>query len=284
MKFGKTGESVPIIGYGTWRLGGGWWRPDRSKDLDAIEAISHAIEEGSTFVDTAEAYGGGHTEELVGRALEPLEASIRGKVFIATKVDKEHLTPDQVMRSCEGSLRRLGVRQIDLLQIHWPNPNIPISDTMKAFEQLVDSGKVRYVGVSNFTSKQVEAAQSEMRKYEVQSNQVSYSMANRSPEADVLPYCKRNGLTVIAYSPLARGELPAVFNSLPVLEQLCRRKAVTASQLALCWLSAKGNVLSIPKAATLEHIDENIAAGDLELNHDEIELIDRALSQKGSNP
>ncbi len=282
MKLGKTGESVPVIGYGTWRLGGGWWRPDRSKDLDAIKAIAHAVEEGSTFVDTAEAYGGGHTEELVGRALESLEASIRGKVFIATKVDKEHLSSDQVVRSCEGSLRRLGVRQIDLLQIHWPNPSVPISDTMKAFEQLVDIGKVRYIGVSNFTSKQVEAAQSEMHRHEIQSNQVSYSMADRSPEADVLPYCKRNGLTVIAYSPLARGELPTIFKSLPALEELSRRKGVTASQLALCWLSAKGNVLSIPKAAKLEHIDENIAAGDLQLNQDEVELIDRALNQRSS--
>jgi diketogulonate reductase-like aldo/keto reductase len=272
MVFGRTDEIVPVIGFGTWKIGGGWYSPDNSHDKEAIEAMRLAIELGSTFVDTAEAYGGGHTEELVGKALSKVENS---EVFVATKVSPEHLHYDDVIKSCKASLNRLGVKQIDLYQVHWPNPSIPISETMRAFEYLVDKGFIRYIGVSNFSVELFEEAQSSLHKYEIQSNQVSYSFFDRKPERDgVLDYCKRNKVTLIAYSPLGKGKVSSDDPSLKKVDELAKKYEKTRAQILLSWLVHKGNVLPIPKAIKPEHIRENCEAGDLVLSESDYSLLD----------
>lgn len=275
-RLGKTDERVPLIGFGTWRLGGGWWSEDRSQDERAIEAIMLAVKKGCWLIDTAEAYGGGHTEELVGSALRRLRSDGDYEVFVATKVAPEHLHYDDVIRACEASLKRLGLKQVDLYQVHWPNERIDIAETMSAFERLIDEGKTRYIGVSNFSAKQVEEAQSSLRKYELVSDQVSYSFFERKPEAELLPYCRKNNLTLIAYSPLGKGAVNSSTDKrLTKIDELAARYNKTRAQILLNWLVNQGGVVAIPKAADPKHIEENASAADFEMTEAEYTLISR---------
>lgn len=275
-RLGKTDERVPLIGFGTWRLGGGWWSEDRSQDERAIEAIMLAVKRGCWLIDTAEAYGGGHTEELVGSALRRLRSDGDYEVFVATKVAPEHLHYDDVIRACEASLKRLGLKQVDLYQVHWPNERIDIAETMSAFERLIDEGKTRYIGVSNFSAKQVEEAQSSLRKYELVSDQVSYSFFDRKPEAELLPYCRKNNLTLIAYSPLGKGAVNSSTDKrLTKIDELAARYNKTRAQILLNWLVNQGGVVAIPKAADPKHIEENASAADFEMTEAEYTLISR---------
>lgn len=276
VRFGRTKETVNAIGFGTWKLGGGWNSPDHSHDRASVDIIKLAISLGADFVDTAEAYGGGHSEELVGRALAELRKDDPSlEVFLATKVSPEHLHFEDVVRSCNASLRRLGIKQIDLYQVHWPNPRIPISETMSAFEELVSQGKVRYVGVSNFPVPLLEEAQSSMSKQEIQSDQVRYNLLERSPEEDgVLDFCRKNSLTLVAYSPLARGELGSS-HALTLVDRIAQAHGATRAQVFLAWLLSKGSVLPIPKASRAEHLTENIGAADIALEPKEIAQLDR---------
>ncbi len=267
---------MPLIGFGTWRLGGGWWSEDRSQDERAIEAIVLAVKKGCWLIDTAEAYGGGHTEELVGSALRRLRSEGDYEVFVATKVAPEHLHYDDVIRSCEASLKRLGLKQVDLYQVHWPNERIDIAETMSAFERLIEEGKTRYIGVSNFSAKQVEEAQSSLRKYELVSDQVSYSFFDRKPEAELLPYCRKNNLTLIAYSPLGRGVVNSSSDKrLAKIDELATKYNKTRAQILLNWLVSRGGVVAIPKAADPKHIEENASAADFEMTEGEYTLISR---------
>jgi Predicted oxidoreductases (related to aryl-alcohol dehydrogenases) len=201
-ELGKTGEKIPALGLGTWGIGG-FSFPDYSYDQLAIEVIRFAVEIGMNFIDTAEMYGSGHSEELIGEAIK----GIRDKVFIATKVLPTNFRYEDVIKACERSLKRLKTSYIDLYQLHWPNPSIPIRETMKAMERLVDEGKIRYIGISNFSVEETVEAMNSLSKYEIVSNQVEYSLLVRDIERDLLPFCNKNKITVIAYSPLARGEL-----------------------------------------------------------------------------
>jgi diketogulonate reductase-like aldo/keto reductase len=259
MKFkflGKTKEKIPVLGMGTWKMGGEWNLPNFSKDKEEIKALKFGLKLGMRFIDTAEAYGGGHAEELVGKA-------IKGeKVFIATKVSPEHFHYKDIIKSCNASLKRLGVKQIDLYQLHWPNPLIPIKETMRAMEELVEKGKIRYIGVSNFSVEEFKEAQNALSKYEIVSNQVEYSLLSRAIEKDILPFCKKEKITLIAYSPLAQGK---IFGKLPknlslALKEISIKYNKTISQIALNWLISKKPVITIPKASKIEHIKENIGA------------------------
>ncbi len=178
---------------GTWRMGGGMG-PDSSKDQTDVEALKLGLDLGMTFIDTAEMYGSGHSEEIVSRALK----SWSMPVFVASKVSPSHFAHDDVLRSARRSLERLAVKQMDLYQLHWPNPSIPITETMRAMEKLVNDGLVRHIGVSNFSVEQMKGAQAALSKAEIASNQVEYSLLDRSVEQGILPYCKEQGLTLIA--------------------------------------------------------------------------------------
>lgn len=268
--FGRTSERVGVIGYGTYRLGGGWWRMDRSNDEAGLSALEAALESGATFIDTAEAYGAGHSEELVGEAVRRAVSKgvvAREDLFIATKVSEDHLRYDDVIRSCDASLRRLGVRQIDLYQVHWPNPAVPLQETMAALESLVDAGKIRYIGVSNFSVELFKQARENLSKYELQSDQVSYSVFDRRPEKELLGFCRKEGVELIAYSPLGAG---SKWRELPVaVKDLSRKYGKTEAQIMLNWLVSKGPVIPIPKALSSQHILENSSAADFVLTEAE---------------
>ena len=265
-KLGRTKERIPVLGMGTWKMGGGWYSMGYSRDEESVEALKLGLKLGMRFVDTAEGYGKGRAEELVGEAIKNEK-----KIFIATKVSPEHFKYEDAIKSCEASLRRLRVRQIDLYQLHWPNPNVPIEETMRAMERLVDEGKVRYIGVSNFSVEEMKEAQEALSKYEIVSNQVEYSLLCRNVEKDVLPFCQKEKITLIAYRPLAGGK---IFKFPKVFDEVCKKYDRTISQVALNWLIQKKQVVAIPKASKAEHVTDNIGTMGWKLKKSDVEKLE----------
>lgn len=258
-QLGSTGEKVPAIGIGTWKLG---INPE-----EEVKAIRDGISHGMRLIDTAEMY---HTEQIVADAIR----SEKG-VFVATKVSPNHFSHDDVIKACNQSLKNLGVKTIDLYQLHWPNPSIPIAQTMGAMEQLVKDGKIRHIGVSNFSVDELKEAQGVMKSNEIVSNQLEYSIFARTIEDEILPYCQKERITVIAYSPLARGELYAKGTSaFDALSAIAKKKGRSISQIALNWLISKPNVIAIPKASSHEHMVENSNSCDFKLDGEDLEKID----------
>ncbi len=272
-RLGKTDEKIAAIGLGTWRLGGSM-SPDYTHDLEIVDVIRQAVELGMNHIDTAEMYAGGHAEELVGRAIKVFP---RDEVFIATKVWYTNLHHDDVLQACERSLKRLGIKYVDLYMIHWPNERIPLSETMKAMEKLYKDGKARYIGVSNFSTRLVEEAQNYLSLTEIVANQVEYGLHDRSIERDLLPYCEKNGITITAYSPLGQGrlamELKARTKRTETLYEIARRYAKTPIQVALNWVIWRDNVITIPKASSKEHLKENAGACGWRLSPEDYKLL-----------
>jgi diketogulonate reductase-like aldo/keto reductase len=257
---GKTGESVAAIGLGTWNMGGRE-SPDYRDDERLIEAIRYAVELGMKHIDSAEFYAAGHAEELVGEAVKQFS---RDEVFIATKVWPSNLRYEDVIRSCRRSLERLQLKYVDLYMVHWPNPRIPLQETMKAMEKLVKDGLVRYIGVSNFDVELLEEAMNALKREEIVANQVEYSLEAREVERELIPFCERNGITVTAYTPLGKGRIPAeAASNTPrgkILAEMAQRYGKTPVQIALNWVIWRPNVITIPKAARKEHLEENAGA------------------------
>lgn len=205
MKYETLGSSslqISRIVHGCMELGGGRGTCGRTRRTPPLRA---ALEHGVTAFDTAESYGGGHSEEVVGAALAP----VRDKVVLCTKVSKEHLRKADVLAACEGSLRRLKTDYIDLYYVHWPNPDIDIGETMEAFNLLKAQGKIRAIGVSNFSVEQMRAAQ---RYAKLDALQPEYNLLCRGIEADVLPYCRENGISILTYNSIAKGILSGAFH------------------------------------------------------------------------
>jgi len=265
----RTGCKVPAIGLGTWKIGGSM-TPDHSQDDLAIKALRHGISLGMWLIDTAEIYGGGHAEELVGEAIKIFN---REKIFIVTKVWETNLRYDDVLKAAKRSLKRLKTNYIDLYLIHWPNPRIPLSETMKAMEKLVSDGLVRYIGVSNFSVKLMEEARSYLSKEDIVVNQVKYNVYDRSVERDILPYCQKEGITLMAYTPLAKGSV----STDKTLIEIGRKYGKTAAQVALNWLISKDMVIAIPKAVRIEHIEENAGAMGWRLSEEDIRYIEQRI-------
>jgi diketogulonate reductase-like aldo/keto reductase len=265
--FAKTGRKVSEIGMGTyydpiWIATAflGWRRGAGAKQ----EAITTGLDGGMTLVDTAEIYG---SETLVAKALGQRR---RDEVFVATKVWSNHLHPDALFRSFNRSLRRLGTSYIDLYQVHFPNPHVPIVETMKAMERLINEGRLMHVGVSNFSLEQIQEAQSSLAKTELSSVQLDYSLVNRNVEADILTYCDREKIALLAYYPLGHGKL--VLDSR--LDEAKSKLGKTRGQVALRWLARKANVFPIPRASRREHVTEDLAASDWELSDEDAAKID----------
>jgi diketogulonate reductase-like aldo/keto reductase len=272
-ELGRSRVKIPVLGLGTWGIGGFSGRILGGEDLD-VQALRLGLELGMRFIDSAEMYGHGHSEEVVAKAVK----GQRENVFVATKVSPEHITYDGVINACNASLRRLETKYIDLYQVHWPNPRIPISETMKAMEYLVEEGKVRHIGVSNFSVKQTREAQDVLSKNQLAANQVEYSLVNRSVEEDLLPYCAREQITIIAYSPIARGHIPQGErgDQWKVLDQISRKYGKTRAQTALNWLLMKEPVVAIPKAANPQHVKENAGAAGWRLSEEDQEALNEA--------
>ena len=262
---GKTKEYVPAIGLGTWGIGG-YEMPDYSKDDHYVRIVRRAIELGLYLIDTAEYYGKGHAEEIVGSAIKDVP---RDEVFIVTKVWYTNLRYDDVLKAARRSLKRLGVDYIDLYLIHWPNPAIPLRETMKAMEKLVNMGLVRYIGVSNFDVPLMEEARSYLSREDIVANEFKYSILDRRAERSVLPYCMRERITFIAYTPLEKGKVAQE----KLLLDVGRKYGKTAVQVALNWLISKENVIAIPKTSKEERLVEFSEAMGWRLSKEDLELL-----------
>ena len=268
-QLGRTNVKLPAIGMGTWEIGGDRERND-SHDKESIKAIRKAIELGIYLIDTAEMYGAGHCEEVVGEAIKPFP---REKLFVVSKVWHNHLHHDDVIKAAENSLKRLQTDWIDLYLIHFPNPEVPLIETMQAMEKLVERKLIRFIGVSNFYISEVEEAKSHLSQNEIVANQVDYSLLVRGRERDLIPYCQKNRITVMAFKPLAR---PSAEGGLPqneFLREIGKKYGKTPAQVALNWLISKEPVIAIPKAINLGHLEENTGATGWALAQEDLESI-----------
>jgi 2,5-diketo-D-gluconate reductase B len=264
-----NGASIPKIGFGTWKIGGGSYA-DPSQDTRSLSGLRSALELGYTHFDTAEVYASGHAEELLGQAIRK-SGIARETLFITSKVDPSNLRYKDVLDACESSLRRLGMDYLDLYLIHWPSRSIPLDESFRALNQLVREGRVRHVGVSNFDVRLLEQARAESEA-PVFTNQVPYSLADRSYVRNgVLAYCQQNDILLTAYTPVEKGRI----RSNPTLQAIADAHDATAYQVALAWLISQSRVITIPMSLDPKHQAENLAAAQVELTQDEIERLDR---------
>jgi len=261
------GTKIPVLGLGTWRLGGSM-AADYSQDEQVVEIMQTAIRLGYTHIDTAEIYGNGHTEELVGRAIQGFE---REDLFITSKIWQSNLQYEAVHHSVEGSLKRLQTDYLDLCLIHWPNANIPLKETLRALDELVAQGMIRSLGVSNFDLEQLKEACS-LAKTPIVTNQVPYNLYNRVyAHNGVLGHCQASGILLTAYTPFERGE--PLRN--PVVKQIADKYNVTAAEVALCWLIRQPNVITIPMSTNPQHLETNLGALKLELSAEDLQQLER---------
>ena len=289
MRFVEVGGArLSAIGLGTWQFGSSEWGYGGEYARGVAGAIVHcAIELGVNLIDTAEVYGLGRSEKIVGEAISARRAS----VFIATKLFPIGL-PFQVAGRARRSARRLRVDHIDLYQLHWPSPLFPPRSTMPRMKRLVDSGLVGHIGVSNHSLEGWQAADRALGGA-VLSNQVQFSLVNRAPERELLPWAQKEGRVVMAYSPLAQGLLSGKYQQAPprnfrrmrrgfsaesrervqplidALGEIGSRHSATNAQIALAWLIRKPNVVAIPGASSVRQLEENVAAAGIDLSDEE---------------
>ena len=258
------GSEMPALGQGTWNMGEGQ-RPR----AEEIAALRLGLELGLTLIDTAEMYGDGQSEELVGEAI----AGRREQVFLVSKVYPQNATQSGVPAACERSLRRLGTDRIDLYLLHWRG-STPLAETVEAFERLRWQGKIRRWGVSNLDTAEMEELLGVPGGTRCVTDQVLYNPQARGIEFDLLPWCAGQGIPVMAYSPLGH-DVRRLLRS-PTLRAVADRRGDTPAQVAIAWGLRSGLVISIPKAADAAHVRENAGAGGLELTDDDLAEIDAA--------
>ncbi|MFI4998011.1 MAG: aldo/keto reductase, partial [Hyphomicrobiales bacterium] len=245
---GEGGETVPALGQGTWKMG-----EERGKRAQEIAALRLGIELGMTLIDTAEMYGEGRTEELVGEAV----SGLRDRVFLVSKAYPHNAGRDSLTKACERSLRRLGTDHLDLYLLHWRG-SVPLAETLEAFEALRRSGKIRHWGVSNFDFEDKEE-RLQARGEACATNQVLYNFARRGPEFELLPWMAKRRMPAMAYSPVEQGRVPKS----GALAEIAKARGATAPQIALAWLLRRKDAMVIPKASRAEHVRENRAALDI---------------------
>lgn len=262
----KNGFELPVYGLGLWEMGGRS-EVDTSRDAREIEAIQKALESDVTHIDTAESYGAGHAEELLGTAIAGYD---RSKLIIATKVSAWNQGFAGVMRSCEASLKRLGTDYIDLYLLHrYPEPGISIESTMRAMDELIAQGMVRNIGVCNMTPKRFDEAQKNAA-HKLVCNQVHYNVQYREIEAaGVLRQAQLQDAMIVAWRPLQKGMLPDA----PLMHQLAEKYGKTPAQLAINWLVSQQNVVTIAKTSNPDHLAENLGGLDFVMEEADVELI-----------
>jgi diketogulonate reductase-like aldo/keto reductase len=258
------GEEIPVLGVGTWGIAE---RPGQR--LDEIAALQMAVDLGMTVIDTAEMYAGGAAEELVAEAL----GDRRREIFLVGKVLPQHATRRGTVSACEASLRRLNTDHLDLYLLHWRG-TVPLDETLAAFDALERQGKIRHWGVSNFDADDMEELVSLTANADsiVASNQVLYNLARRGIEYDLLPWCRKRRISVMAYSPLEQGRLAKE----ATVKAIAKRLDATPAQVALAWVLRQQGVVAIPKAAHFEHVREDRGALDIELSSEDIDELDEA--------
>jgi diketogulonate reductase-like aldo/keto reductase len=253
---------MPRFGLGTWRMG-----ESSASRADELAALRLGLDLGTKLIDTAEMYGSGGAEEIVGEAIR----GRRDDVFIVTKFYPHHAGRDSLPQACEGSLERLGIETIDLYLLHWMS-SIPFEETVEALEKLVAQGKIRRWGVSNLDVGEMERLVRVTDGDHVAANQVLYSLTHRGIEFDLLPWCAKREVPVMAYSPLDQGAIATN----RALRSVARTLAVEPAQVALAWVLRDPHVVAIPKATRLEHVRANIAASQLALDERALAALDKA--------
>lgn len=273
---------VPVIGLGTWTIGGGDLA-DTTHDNEDVSAIETAIKLGITHIDTAEAYAQGHTEELIGRAIRGYD---RKSLFITSKVSPEHLGYDNLIASAKGSLQRLHTDYIDLYLIHAPNPDIPMQETMKAMDFLIEQKLIRCMGVSNFAVEQIKEAQ-KYTKNKIAANQIQYNLLVRNKgrvtndmESKIIPYCQENNILIIAWRPLAKGELAKP--GFKIVDDLAKNYNKSPSQIAINWLISKKGIVVITKSTKIEHLKQNLGAIGWRLRQEDIDRLNNEFVDSGT--
>jgi diketogulonate reductase-like aldo/keto reductase len=263
--FGSTGRPVGVIGQGTWRI-------EEGRRAAAVAALKRGLDLGMDHIDTAEMYGSGVSEAMVGEAI----AGRRDEVFVVSKVLPQNASAAGVRRACEKSLKQLGTDRLDCYLLHWRG-RVPLSETFGAFEDLVRAGKILSWGVSNFDVDDLEEAYALVGDGRIACNQVLYHLEERAIEHAVIPWCERHGIVVTAYSPFGHGGFPeARSRGGRVLAEVAAAHGATPRQVALAFLVRRPAVVTIPKASDAAHVEENAAAGDLRLAAEEIARIDAA--------
>jgi diketogulonate reductase-like aldo/keto reductase len=267
-KFGWTGVEVPIVGQGTWMIEGSI----RAARQQAVEALRLGLNLGMKHIDTAEMYGNGIVEEIVSEAI----AGRRDEVFLVSKVLPSNASYEGTIRACEQSLKRLKTDWLDLYLLHWPG-SYPIEQTMRAMEKLVADGKIRFIGVSNFSLEELKAAEETLSSQRIACNQVLYHLEDRAIELRLLPYCAARGIAVVGYSPFGHGNFPSPrTREGRVLADIARRHGRTARQVALNFLTRHPNTFTIPKARNIEHLRENSGSAGWNLTDKDLEAIEIA--------
>jgi diketogulonate reductase-like aldo/keto reductase len=258
---------VPVIGQGTWMMEGA-----RESELRAIEALRTGLNLGLTHIDTAEMYGGGRAEELAGKAI----AGRRDAVFLVSKVLPSNASYEGTLRACERSLQRLGTDHLDLYLLHWEG-RYPLAETMRAMEKLIDDGRIRFAGVSNFDMDRVQAAQAALRHHRLAANQVLYHLGERGIERKLIPYCQQQEIAVVGYSPFGHGAFPRP-NSRggKTLLRVAERHGRTMRQVTLNFLTRLPQLFTIPKAGDPDHVRENAGGAGWNLPEEDLAAIDRA--------
>jgi diketogulonate reductase-like aldo/keto reductase len=254
------GERVVPLGQGTWQMAENAVR--RSREIDALRV---GIDLGMTLIDTAEMYGEGAAEELVAEAI----AGRRDEVFLVSKVYPHNASRRGVVQACDRSLRRLETDRIDLYLLHWRG-GVPLRETVAGFEELRRAGKIRYWGVSNFDTADMEELMRVPEGERCATDQVLYNVARRGPEFDLLPWMEERGMPLMAYSPVEQGRLPQG----GALKAVAERHGATPFQVALAWVLRRQQVIAIPKAGTPEHVRENHRAMSLALTPEDLQAID----------
>jgi diketogulonate reductase-like aldo/keto reductase len=262
VRFGD-GTQVPSLGQGTWMMG------ERSSERDnEVEALRAGLDHGLRVIDTAEIYGDGGSEEVVARAI----SGRRDEVFLVSKVAPSHASRTGTREACEASLRRLATDHLDLYLLHWRGRH-PLAETVAGLTDLVEAGRIRRWGVSNFDVADMEELWRVPGGDACAANQILYNLESRGPEFDLLPWLDQHGVVPMAYSPLGQG---GDLLSHAALGEVAARRGVTPAQVALAFTLVRPNVLSIPKASTRRHVDENAAAQGLVLDSEDRAVLDRA--------
>ena len=266
-KFASTAVEVPVIGQGTWQIEGG-----REKERAAIEALRLGLDLGMTHIDTAEMYGDGRSEELVGEAI----AGRRDDVFLVSKVLPSNASHKGTIEACERSLKRLKTDRLDAYLLHWRGRH-PIAETMRAMEDLVAAGKVRFIGISNLDVDEIAEAQQGLRRERLACDQVFYCLQKRGIERKLIPHCQAQQIAVVAYSPFGQDQFPSERSAGgKVLAAIGNRYGRTPRQVALNFLTRDPHVFAIPKAGTPEHVRENAGGAGWQLTKQDIAEIDKA--------
>ena len=267
-KFGWTNMDVPVIGQGTWLI-------DNDSDNRAIKTLQIGLDLGMTHIDTAEMYGDGKAEELVGQAIDDRK---REDIFLASKVLPSNASFEGTIQACKNSLKHLKTEYLDLFMLHWPSYQYPITETMKAMEKLVSDNLVKFIGVSNFNLKELQQAEQALENERIACNQVLYNLGYRAIEKRIVPYCKSKKIAVVGYSPFGHGNFYSLQSAKgKVLAKIADRHGRTPRQVALNFLSLYSNIFTIPKTSNPVRVIENSKSVDdgWKLTDKDIEEINR---------